>query len=121
MYAEDFIKITQENTNFRTVLHTGDHSQMVAMNIAVGGDIGEETHDGTDQMLLIVSGDCEATIDGVTRKVEKNAVVFVHAGEKHNFRNVGNSDLKIFTIYAPAEHEDGTVHKTKADAEKDEK
>lgn len=117
MYAEDIKKLTKENTNFRTVLHTGLHSQIVAMSIPVGLDIGEETHDNIDQMLFFVNGIGEAILNGETRKVEEHDVVFVPAGTIHNFKNVGDEDLKLFTVYAPAGHPDGTVHKTKMDAD----
>lgn len=120
MFAEDIKKLTNENPNFRKVLHTGLHSQIVAMNIPVGGDIGEETHEGVDQILYFVKGSCEAILNGEARNVEEHDIVFVPAGTKHNFKNVGNSDLKLFTVYAPPEHADGTIHATKADAEKHE-
>lgn len=118
MYAEDIKKRTKENTNFRTVLHTGVHSQIVAMNIPVGEDIGEETHADVDQILYFVDGDCEAILNGETRKLEKHDIVFVPAGTTHNFKNDGDEDLKLFTVYSPPEHQDGTVHVTKADAQK---
>jgi len=120
MYAEDIKKLTKENTNFRMVLHTGAHSQIVAMNIPVGGDIGEEVHPDTDQMLFFVDGEGEAILAGEARKVEEHDVVFVPAGTVHNFKNVGNDDLKLFTVYAPPAHKDGTVHRTKEEAEKEE-
>lgn len=121
MFAEDIKKLTKENTNFRKVLHTGQHSQVVAMSIPVGGDIGEETHSAVDQILYFVDGSCEAILDGESRTVEKHDIVFVPAGTIHNFKNVGNEDLKLFTVYAPPEHPDGTVHATKADADQAEK
>ena len=117
MYAEDIKKLTKENINFRKVLHTGQHSQIVAMSIPVGDDIGEETHFDTDQILFFVDGDCEAILNGESRSVEEHEVVFVPAGTKHNFKNTGDEDLKLFTVYAPPEHPDGTVHKTKEDAQ----
>ena len=116
MYAEDIKKLTKENTNFRQVLHTGRYSQIVAMCILVNEEIGEETHTNTDQMLFFVEGEGEAILNGETRKVEEHDVVFVPAGTKHNFKNIGDEDLKLFTVYAPPEHPDGTIHKTKADA-----
>ena len=120
IFADDIKKLTKENTNFRKVLHTGTHSQIVAMSIPVGEDIGEETHFNTDQMLFFVDGECEAIINGETRTVEEHDVVFVPAGAKHNFKNTGDEDLKLFTVYAPPEHKDGTVHKTKAEASRGE-
>jgi len=117
MYSEDIKKLTKENTNFRTVLHTGVHCQIVAMNIAIGTDIGEETHGDVDQILYFVEGECEAILNGEVKRVEKHEIVFVPAGTKHNFKNIGDTDLKLFTVYAPPEHPDGTVHATKADAQ----
>lgn len=121
MFAEDIKKLTKENTNFRKVLHTGQHCQVVAMNIPVGGDIGEETHADVDQILYFIDGTCEAILNGESRTVEEHDIVFVPAGTLHNFKNVGDEDLKLFTVYAPPEHPDGTIHATKADAEQAEK
>jgi len=118
MFAEDIKKLTKENTNFRKVLHTGQYSQIVAMNIPVGGDIGEEVHPNTDQILFFVEGEGEAILAGETKGVEEHDVVFVPAGTTHNFKNVGDEDLKLFTVYAPPHHPDGTIHATKADAQK---
>lgn len=120
MYAEDIKKLTKENTNFRTVLYTGKQAQIVAMSIPVGEDIGEEVHPNTDQIIFIVDGDGEAILNGETRRIEEHDVVFVPAGTTHNFKNIGDEELKLFTVYAPPEHLDGTVHKTKEDAEKEE-
>lgn len=116
MFAEDIKKLTKENTYFRKVLHTGQYTQIVAMCIPVGGDIGEEVHPNTDQMIFIVDGEAEAKLNGETRRVEEHDVVFVPAGTTHNFTNVDDEDLKLFTVYAPPEHPDGTVHATKEDA-----
>lgn len=121
MFAKDIKKLTKENTNFRTVLHTGLHSQIVAMSIPVGGDIGEEVHSNIDQILFIVDGDGEAIVNGASKKIEEHDVVFVPAGTRHNFKNTGDEELKLFTVYAPPEHPDGTIHKTKEEAEKEHK
>ena len=118
MFAEDIKKLTKENTNFRKVLHTGIHSQIVAMCIPVGDDIGEEVHKDTDQMLFFVDGDGEAILNGEARLIGEHDVVFVPAGVTHNFQNVGDEDLKLFTVYAPPHHKDGTIHATKDDAVK---
>ncbi|MDQ3099712.1 MAG: cupin domain-containing protein [bacterium] len=120
MFAEDIKKLTKENTNFRKVLQTGQQSQIVAMSLPIGTDIGEEVHTNTDQILFFVDGEAEAILNGETRKVEKHDVVFVPAGTKHNFKNVGDEDLKLFTVYSPPAHPDGTVNATKVDAEKEE-
>lgn len=121
MFAEDIKKLTKENTNFRKVLHTGVQSQLVAMSLSAGQDIGEEVHQNTDQMIFIVDGEGEAILNGEERKMEEHDVVFVPAGVMHNFSNTGDEDLKLFTIYAPPEHKDGTIHVTKEDAQKAEK
>jgi mannose-6-phosphate isomerase-like protein (cupin superfamily) len=116
MYKEDLEKLAEENTNFRKVLYTGKYSQIVAMNIPVGEDIGEEVHPDTDQILYFVDGDCEAIVNGEVTHAGEDDVVFVPAGAKHNFKNTGDEDLKLFTIYAPPHHPDGTIHATKKDA-----
>lgn len=116
MYSEDIKKATKGNVNFRKVLHTGVHCQIVAMSIPANSDIGEEIHQGTDQILFFVDGEGEAIINGETKKVEEHDVVFVPAGTTHNFRNTGDEDLKLFTVYAPPEHPDGTIHPAKKDA-----
>ncbi|MGE5041326.1 MAG: cupin domain-containing protein [Candidatus Levyibacteriota bacterium] len=121
MYEQNIKKLTQQNTNFRTVLYTGEHCQVVAMSIPVGGDIGEETHPTTDQILFFVEGHGEAKLNGETEEVEEHDVVFVPAGTLHNFTNTGEEDLKLFTVYAPPAHKPETVHKTKEEAEKEEK
>lgn len=116
MYSKNIVQQAKDNTNFRTVLHTGVYSQLVVMSIPAGGDIGEETHDDVDQILCFVQGTCEATLNGEAQTVGENDVVFVPAGTLHNFVNTGDADLKLFTVYSPPEHPDGTVHVTKADA-----
>jgi mannose-6-phosphate isomerase-like protein (cupin superfamily) len=120
MYVEDIKKLTKENTNFRTVLHTGKNAQLVAMCIPVGSDIGEEVHEMVDQIIFIIDGEGEAILNGEVRRVEEHDVVFVPAGATHNIKNVDDEDLKLFTVYAPPEHRDGTIHKTKDEAEKEE-
>ncbi len=121
MYAEDIEQKVKDNTNFRTVLQTGVYSQIVAMSIPVGGEIGEEVHPQTDQTFYFVDGNGEAIVDGETKTVGEDDLVFVRAGSMHNFKNTGSEDLKILTIYAPPAHKDGTVHKTKEEAEVAEK
>lgn len=116
MFAEDIKKLTKENDNFRKVLHTGVFSQVVAMCIRVGEDIGEEVHPNTDQMLFIIDGDAKAILNGEEKEIGEHDVVFVPAGTRHNIINVGDEDLKLFTVYAPPAHKDGTIHKTKEDA-----
>ena len=122
MLSVDIEKLTKENTNFRKVLYTGKNSQLVLMSIPVGKDIGNEVHETIDQILFIVGGEAEAIINNTEKKrVEKDSVVFVPAGTWHNFINTGDEDLKLYTVYSPPAHRDGTVHKTKEEAEKEEK
>lgn len=120
MFQGDIIKLAKENRNFRTVIYTAEKSQLVLMNILPEEDIGMEVHDGVDQILFFVSGECEATVDGKIWNVKEGDVVFVPAGTQHNFKNVGKNDLKLYTVYSPPEHADGTVHRTKAEAMKEE-
>ena len=118
MFKDDIKKLAKENDNFRKVLHTGEYSQVVLMSLLPGEEIGEEIHPQTDQILVFVDGEGESVINGVSEKFEEHDSVFVPAGTKHNFINTGDEDLKLFTVYAPAHHPDGTIHKTKEDAEK---
>ena len=107
----------RDNADFRRVLSTGPHAQLVVMSIPVSGEIGEEVHDDVDQVVSIVEGSGEAVLDDVPTQVGDGDLVLVPAGTKHNVRNVGTGDLKLYTVYAPPEHPDGTVHRTRAEAE----
>lgn len=120
MFEVDIKKAAKENEDFRRVLYAGENSQLVLMSIVVGEDIGEEVHH-VDQILFFVDGQGEAILNGDSRSVEEHDVVFVPSGTKHNFKNTGDEPLKLFTVYAPPQHPDGTVHKTKAEAESAEK
>jgi len=113
MFADSFKKLAKANTNFRQVLQTGQFSQIVAMSIPAGGDIGEEVHDATDQLFVVADGDGEAMVGGETRQIEEKDLVFVPAGARHNIKNTGSEDLKLITIYAPPAHPDGEVQVTK--------
>jgi mannose-6-phosphate isomerase-like protein (cupin superfamily) len=113
----DIIAAAWSNEAFRRVVVTGEHEQVVVMTIPPGGDIGEEVHPGTDQVLAFVDGRGTAQLDGRSSVVGPNDLVFVHAGTRHNFLNTGDVPLRLITIYAPPEHAPGTVHQTKADAE----
>lgn len=102
-----------DNTNFRQVLASGEHTQVVVMSIAPGQDIGEETHPDNDQVLYLVSGGGKVILDGQTQPFETGDAVLVAAGTKHNFINTGSVPLKIITSYSPPHHPDGTIHKIK--------
>ena len=107
-------KETLENTDYRRVLYTGEHSQLVLMSLLPGQEIGEEVHD-VDQFFRIEAGSCEVFIDETEYTAVDGDVFIVPAGSKHNVLCIGPDVLKLYTIYSPANHKDGTVHKTKAD------
>lgn len=113
----DFLALVRQNDAFRRELLTGAHSQLVAMTVPSGGEIGEEVHEDVDQLLLFVEGDGEAVLDGERTPVRPNDIVFVHAGTRHNFVNTGRGPLRLLTVYSPPEHPPGTVHATKEEAE----
>lgn len=111
---------TLENTNFRKVLHTSLHQQLVVMSIPVGGEIGKEVHDENDQFIRVESGEAEAFIDGRKIQLGDDDVIIIPQGAEHNVVNTSaDKDLKLYTIYSPPHHKDGTVHKTKAEADAD--
>jgi mannose-6-phosphate isomerase-like protein (cupin superfamily) len=116
-YINNIENITKENDNFRKVLYTGKFSQIVAMSLKPGEDIGQEVHENNDQYFRIESGKAEVLIDGVTTEVEDDWVAIIPAGAEHNVTNIGDTDLKFYTMYSPAEHKDGITHETKAIAE----
>jgi mannose-6-phosphate isomerase-like protein (cupin superfamily) len=113
----DIVAAARSNDAFRREVVTGDHEQVVVMTIPPGGEIGEEVHDSTDQVLVFVDGQGEAQLDGRSSEIGTNDLVFVRAGTRHNFINRGDGPLRLITIYAPPEHEPGTVHQTKAEAD----
>ena len=116
-YAEDVTRLARENENFRQVLFTTERSQLVLMSIPAGEEIGEEVHEGIDQVLAFVAGEGEAVIEGERRRVTAGSVVVVPGGTRHNFVATGDSPLKLYTVYTPPEHPDGTVHRTKQEAD----
>lgn len=109
--------VAEKSPDFRRVLWTGEHTQLVIMTIPPGGEIGEEVHPDTDQVLAFVEGRGTAVLDGQRTEIGPNDLVFVRAGTRHNFLNAGDEPLRLITIYAPPEHEPGTVHQTKAEAD----
>lgn len=116
-YCVDIEEATIANNDFRRVLYTGEHVQLVAMSLAPGEDIGEEVHDDRDQFFRFEEGEGVVVIDGVENKVEEDFAVIVPAGARHNVINRGEDALQFYTLYGPPEHKDGTVHKTKEQAE----
>ncbi|MGW4461288.1 cupin domain-containing protein [Micromonospora sp. NPDC004704] len=109
--------VAEKSPDFRQVLWTGEHTQLVIMTIPAGGEIGEEVHEDTDQILTFVSGTGEARVAGRTKKVAQGDLVVVPAGTKHNFVNTGPNPLVLYTVYGPPEHADKAVHRTKEEAD----
>lgn len=120
MFNINIADAATKNSYFRQEQITGAHSQIVLMSLKPGEDIGMEVHT-VDQILYFVEGTGKAIIDGEESDFGTGHIVFVPAGGHHNFINTGLTEMKLFTIYAPAEHAPGTVHKTKAEAEAAEK
>jgi mannose-6-phosphate isomerase-like protein (cupin superfamily) len=108
---------TEENPDFRRVLYTGPHMQLVLMALHPGEEIGDEVHSDTDQFFRVEMGKGEVWIDGQQTKIESDMAIVVPAGARHNIKNTGEKPLKLYTLYAPPHHADGTVQPTKADAE----
>ena len=121
-WVGDIEQETEDNGNFRTVLFTGEHTQLTVMRLGPGEDIGREVHD-VDQFLRLEEGtgrvelgSSEDEVDE-THTVEDDWAVVIPAGTWHNVINTGDGELKLYSLYSPPEHPDGTVHATKADAE----
>ncbi len=106
---------TLKNTDFRRVLYTAKNCQLVLMSLKGGEEIGEETHD-LDQFIRIEEGSARFVLNDVEHTVESDHAVIIPAGVRHNVINAGSTHLKLYTLYAPPEHKDQTIHKTKADA-----
>jgi mannose-6-phosphate isomerase-like protein (cupin superfamily) len=116
-YHIDIETKTQENKYFREVLFTGPNSQLVVMSIGVGEDIGMETHDEIDQFIRVESGIGKAVIGDSEFELKDGSAIVIPAGSKHNVINTSTyKPLKLYTVYTPPEHPDGTINKTKADA-----
>jgi mannose-6-phosphate isomerase-like protein (cupin superfamily) len=117
MHSFTIATVAEQSADFRRVLWTGRHTQLVIMTIQPGGEIGDEVHEDTDQILTIVSGIGEADVAGQIRPVAQGDLVVVPAGTRHNFRNTGVNAFVLYTVYGPPEHADGTVHATKEEAD----
>jgi len=113
-YIANIEKETLENTDYRRVLYTSKHNQLVVMNIQPKDEIGSEVHE-LDQFIRIESGSAKAVLDGVETEMKDDYAVIIPAGTEHNIINTGEVELKLYSIYSPPEHKNGTIHKTKAD------
>jgi len=121
-YTTNIERDTLENENFRKVLYTAPNLQLVLMTLKPGEEIGMETHEHGDQFFRVEGGEGEAILDGETHKLGDGDIVVIPAGVEHNIVNTsGNEALRVYTIYTPPEHPDGTIHKTKAEADEYEK
>ena len=116
-YVDNIEKATVENDLFRRVLYTGNYIQLVLMTLQPGEEIGEETHEDRDQFFRIEEGSGEIHIDGVRNRVEDDFAVIVPAGALHNVVNTSDQPLRLYTLYGPPEHVDGTVHRSKQEAD----
>ncbi len=120
-YVDNIENRTVENSNFRKILFTGPHMQLVLMSLKPGEDIGEEVHPKVDQFFRVEQGEGKIVMDGEETEIKDDFVVIVPAGVKHNLINTSESqELKMYTIYTPPNHIDGIVHSTKEDAMADE-
>jgi len=120
-FVDNIEKLSLTNNYFRQVLYTGQHSQLVLMNLKPKEDIGLEVHQIVDQFLRIEKGEGIAVIDTMEHKIKDGDAIIIPAGTQHNIINTSNAEeLKLYTLYSPPHHKDKTVHKTKADALKDE-
>lgn len=121
-YKSNIEEQTIENLNFRKVLFTGEKMQLVVMSLKPQEEIGMEVHEKSDQFFRFEEGEGMVIIDGEEMDVKADDVVIVPAGSQHNVINISDEeDLKLYTIYAPPQHPDGTIHKTKEEAEAAEK
>jgi len=109
---------TLKNTNFRKVLYTSPHMQLVLMSVK--DEIGMETHEKGCQFIRIEGGSGKAIIDGREFPIKDGVAFIIPEGSEHNVINTGEGDLKLYAVYAPPNHPEGKIHKTKEDAEKDE-
>ena len=118
-YVGDIVQAARDNKNFRQVIHTSEHAQVVVMSLLGGEDIGSEVHE-LDQLIVVVEGSGVAVLNGQESVVEPGTLIVVPEGAEHNLINKGELEMKLYTIYTPPAHRDGTVHATKAEAEADE-
>ena len=116
-YHDDIEKQTTGNSDFRRVLYTGGHPQLVLMTLRPGEEIGSEVHEDRDQFFRFEEGAGKVDIDDNSYDVGDGSGVIVPAGARHNVRNTGSEPLKLYTLYGPPEHKDGIVQSTKAEAE----
>lgn len=118
-YVVNIEQESRKNNNFRKVLYTAKHSQLVVMSLNPGEDIGKEVHQ-LDQFIRIETGSGKTILNGVEYDIADGSAVLVPTGVEHNIINTSNQVMKLYTVYAPPNHKDGIIHKTKSEAEADE-
>jgi len=114
-FVDDIEQLTNGNEDFRRVLYTGKHLQLVLMTLRPGEEIGEEVHEDRDQFFRLEDGAGTVVIDGTRHAVKDDDAIIVPAGARHNVINTGSKALKLYTLYGPPEHRDGVVHRRKSD------
>lgn len=119
-YVENIEKLSLENTYFREVLYTDENTQLVVMALKAGEEIGEEVHEDVDQFLRVEQGVGKAVLGDISYDLKDGSAVIVPMGVKHNIMNTGSEPMKLYTLYMPPHHKDGTIHKTKEEADADE-
>lgn len=117
-FVQDIERLATRNEEFRQVLYTAKHCQLVLMALKPNEEIGAEVHQ-LDQFFRVEEGTGEAVLDGVRTPIQAGFAILVPAGTHHNIVNTGNVFLKLYTVYAPPNHRDGVVHRTRSDAEAD--
>jgi mannose-6-phosphate isomerase-like protein (cupin superfamily) len=117
-YCDNIERQTLDNHDFRRVVYTGGHVQLVLMTLQPGEEIGAEVHEDRDQFFRFEEGEGAVDIDGRENRVEEDFAVIVPAGARHNVRNTGGGPLRFYTLYGPPEHKDGVVQSTKEEADR---
>lgn len=115
-FVDNIEEKTEQNSFFRQVLYTGKYTQLVVMSLLPGEEIGIEVHPVVDQFFRIEEGQAKVIIDGEEHEVYEGFAIIVPAGSQHNVINTGNNPLKLYTLYSPPNHPDGTIHRTRAEA-----
>ena len=115
-FVDNIEEKTEQNNFFRQVLYTGKHTQLVVMSLLPGEEIGMEVHPQVDQFFRIEEGRAKVIIDGEEHEVDEGFAIIVPAGSQHNVINTGSNPLKLYTLYSPPNHPDGTIHRTRAEA-----
>ena len=121
-YVTNIEEDTLENEDYRRVLFTGRNTQLVLMTVQPGDETGLETHEEHDQFIRVESGEGRAILDGQEYTLADGSALVIPAGAEHNVINTSSTKpLKLYTVYTPPEHPDGTIHKNKAEAEENER